>query len=243
MRTGHSFYVTVRGKTMNKGVPQPGTERTANTRIRPLPGISRRPALYGLDIGGEMNIQEKLFNAILDALECIEESTIGDGAFGIVFNQFPSKELKLMCAKLHRFKYDPREYKMLKYAHSLRLPVPMPLGEWPEYRVFAMSRVFGKNLEELAEMDLKFSGEMIESIMQAAQSVCSIIHHGDLLPRNVMIDKPVVDNWMVIDGTPVIVDFGKSSILPKRAALSMEPDFLGLWLKTKADGYRDRIYA
>lgn len=154
-----------------------------------------------------------LFQLILDALKSIKDTSIGEGNYGIVVDKFPSKEHFETCAKYHKFQYDGHEYEMLQNAYELGLPVPKPLGEWPKYRVFAMKRVIGGTLKEFTDQGHTFSPDVAESIMDAVKQVCGKLVHGDLAPRNIMLENITVENNTIVDGGVFVIDFGKSQEL------------------------------
>jgi len=155
-------------------------------------------------------MERELLSFILDALKSVKDTSIGEGNFGIVIDRFPSKALNEVCAKYHKFGYNPNEYQVLTQAFMSGLPVPAPMGEWPEHRVFAMKRVIGKTLEELDEQGLVFSEDMAEEIMDAVHSVCKVIRHNDLFPRNVMIEDVEIVDGVVVDAVVYVIDFGQS---------------------------------
>lgn len=151
-----------------------------------------------------------LIDHILDALKSVKDTSIGEGNFGIIVNKFPSKEMSDVCAKYHKFGYNPNEYAVLEAAYGMGLSVPEPLGEWPQHRVFAMRRIFGKTLDEL--MDYRFSKEVVEEIEETARGVCRRIHHGDLARRNVMLEDIEIRGGVVVSGIPYVIDFGESHV-------------------------------
>lgn len=173
-----------------------------------------------------------ILSFILNALKSVKDSSIGEGNFGIVVDRFPSRELVEVCAKYHKFGYNPNEYTVLSVAYSRNLSVPKPLGEWPEHRVFAMKRVIGKTLIELANEGFKFSADVAEEVKEAVYSVCREIRHNDLAPRNVMLEDIEIENNVVIDAVAYVIDFGESLLKCPDNDVS-EAEALISWLLTK----------
>lgn len=178
--------------------------------------------------------RSKLLTLIMESLLSIKDSSIGEGNQGIVVDKFPVKEAYDICAKYSKFGYNPNEYPILEQAYKYGLPVPEPLGEWPEHKVFAMRRIFGKTLEELKEK--KFSEDVIEEIVSAVNDVCLHIFHNDLAPRNIMLEDIEMEGDVVTGGTAYVIDFGQSHMCDMAdTAKNDEGDVIKGWLlKRKA---------
>lgn len=175
----------------------------------------------------------ELLNFILNALKSVKDSSIGEGNFGIVVDRFPSREFSEVCAKYHKFGYNPNEYTVLSYAYSKNFSVPKPLGEWPEHRVFAMKRVIGKNLIELSNEGFKFSADVAEEVQEVVYEVCREIRHNDLAPRNIMLEDIVIDHGVIVYAGVYVIDFGESVIKPVPDNDVSEAEGVISWLLTR----------
>lgn len=173
----------------------------------------------------------QLIDFILNSLKSVIETSIGEGNFGIIVDRFPSKEIQDICAKYHKFAYNPNEYSVLQHAYSKGLSVPEPLGEWPEHRVFAMRRVFGETLDQLQNM--KFSEDVAEEIEATVRDVCKHIRHNDLLPRNIMLEDINIVDGVVVNAIPYVIDFGQSRVKKTPDQDTSEAESILSWVRIR----------
>lgn len=160
----------------------------------------------GVDPAAEKGLEEELKREAVKAVEHLVASSIGEGESGIVVN-FDDPRFSGYCMKYHKIEYKPEEFRNLQLAFSAGKQVPRPVFEVPEKHAFVMEKIKnGKTLKELRDAGCKFLPEIMEEIEEIAKDFCQHFTHNDFFDRNIMLENVVIEDKIVIEGTPIIID-------------------------------------
>lgn len=164
------------------------------------------------------NIMNLLNLLITDVIPRIKQhdrsSLIGEGTQAEVYDKFTSEEHQHVCFKVFypKGEYAVDEYTILKHLYDKRLAVPKPLELFEEANAYAMEKIHGHNLEEIISNGLKLSEDVIEAMTDELKDICAVVHHNDLSTRNVMFGDITIEDNVIVDAAPYVIDFGHSSI-------------------------------
>ncbi|MCE9586340.1 lipopolysaccharide kinase InaA family protein [Candidatus Uhrbacteria bacterium] len=159
----------------------------------------------------EQRLEHDLRKEIGEVFNHLVASSIGEGEQGIVVS-FNSPAFAGICAKYQKLGYDGTEFRRLQEIYAAGKQVPRPYFEMSEKNMFVMERVpEAQNLEELMKKGYKFTREIAEDVEEIAKDFCEDFNHNDFFPRNILLESPVIENGIVISGTPIIIDFNKSA--------------------------------
>lgn len=140
---------------------------------------------------------------------------IGEGTQAYIYNRFVCSEHRNLCFKVFLPRcYAHDEYTILVELYRLGLSVPRPIEQFPEYHSYCMEKILGFNLEQVIKAGLFLSSNVIEDMLEALKEVCFIVEHGDLSVRNIMFGDITIENGIIIDAVPYVIDFGHSKIKP-----------------------------
>ena len=162
-----------------------------------------------------MNLKELLYNEVIPKIKAEDyTSVIGEGYQAKIFDKFVCKKHRDICFKIYYVGrgYAKDEYAILEHAYKLGLCVPKPLELFEEANTFAMEKITGYNLEEIIKKGLKLHQDVIDAMTEAIKELSEVIEHGDIAPRNVMFGDIDIEQGVIIDAVPYIIDFGYSAI-------------------------------
>ena len=162
-----------------------------------------------------MNLKELLYNDVIPKIKAEDyTSVIGEGYQAKIFDKFVCKKHRDICFKIFYAgkEYARDEYAILEYAYKLGLSVPKPIELFDEANTYAMEKITGYNLEEITKKGLKLHQDVIDAMTDAIKEVTEVIDHGDLSPRNVMFGDIDIEQGVIVDAVPYVIDFGYSTI-------------------------------
>ncbi len=156
-----------------------------------------------------------LYTDVIPRIKQKDRSTIiGEGTQGEIYGRFICKSHRDTCFKVFYPKGELArdEFIVLTYAHKIGLSVPKPIEVFDEANAFAMEKITGFNLEEVIKKKLKLSTDVTEQFIDVINEVCTVIKHNDLSVRNVMLGDIEIEDSIIIDAVPFVIDFGHSTI-------------------------------
>lgn len=153
---------------------------------------------------------------LTEALTSLTSYAIGEGEHGIVFRLPENIDL---CGKYHKLGYAPHEYAMLSEAYRSGYAVPSPHSEHPSRKIFFMDFVHGSSLEQLLASGHRFRADIVRACVETITEFNQQFTHGDLYPRNVMLEGWEVSDGVIVAGDPTIIDLYMTRPVPSREFL------------------------
>ncbi len=172
----------------------------------------RGPLMAPVNYESEQGLEEELRLEAEQVFEHLVASSIGEGESGIVVN-FGNPKYAGFCLKYHKIEYKPQEFRNLQLAFAAGKQVPKPIVEIPEKHGFIMERVKeAKTLKELKDLGYKFTSEIMDEVREISMDFCKHFTHNDFFERNIMLENVLVEDGIVTEGTPIIIDLERMEV-------------------------------
>lgn len=153
---------------------------------------------------------------LTEALASLTSYAIGEGEHGVVFRLPESTDL---CGKYHKLGYSPHEYAMLSKAYESGCAVPAPQSEYRSRKTFFMDLIHGSSLGQLLAAGHRFQADIVRACVETVTEFNQQFTHGDLYPRNVMLEGWELNNGIIVAGDPIIIDLYMARPVPSREFL------------------------